>query len=73
MGLVNKMEHDPEGHERLQVHKRRRDVEPEIEASRAPVAKENEGDPAPLEQQDVEIRVETPGESASVNGCCCRQ
>ena len=48
------MEHDPESHERLQVHKRRRDVEPEVEVDRAPVARENEGDPAPLERQDVE-------------------
>ena len=28
------IEHDPEGHERLQVHKRRRDVEPEVEVER---------------------------------------
>ena len=33
---------------------------------RAPVARENEGDPARLEQQDVELPVEAPGESASV-------
>ena len=32
----------------------------------APAARENEGDPAPLEQQDVEMPVETLGESASV-------
>ena len=60
------MEHDPQGHERLQVHKSRRDVEPEVELDRAPVARENEGEPALLEQQDVEIPLETPGESASV-------
>ena len=47
-------------------HKRRRDVEPEIEANRAPVARENKGDPAPQERQDVEMLVDTPGESASV-------
>ena len=52
------MDHDPEGHERLQVHKRRRDVEPETEANRAPVARETEGDPAPQERQDVEMLVE---------------
>ena len=44
--IGEKMEHDPEGRERLQVHKRRRDVEPEVEVDRAPVAEENEGDPA---------------------------
>ena len=61
------MEHDPEGHKRLQAHRRRRDVELEIEANRAPVARESEGDPAPQEQrQDVEMRVEAPVESASV-------
>ena len=49
------MEHDPEGHERLQVHKHRRDVESEVEVDRAPVARQNEGDPAPLERQDVEM------------------
>ena len=45
--IGEKMEHDPEGHERLQVHKRRRDVEPEVDVDRAPVAEENECDPAP--------------------------
>ena len=60
------MEHEPEGHECLQVHKRRRDVEPEVEVDRAPVARENEGDPALVEQQDVEMLVATPVESASV-------
>ena len=43
--IGEQMEHDPEGHERLQAHKRRRDVEPEIE---------NEGGLAPQERQDVE-------------------
>ena len=60
------MEHYPEFHECLQVHKRRRDVEPEVEVDRAPVAGKNEGDPARVEQQDVEMPVETPVESASV-------
>ena len=64
--IGEQMEHDPEGHERLQGHKRRRDVEPEIGANRAPVARENEGDPAPQEQQDVEILGEALVESASV-------
>ena len=60
------MEHDPEGHERVQVHKRTRDVEPEVVVDWAPVARENEGDPAPVEQPDVEMPVETPVESACV-------
>ena len=59
------MEHDPEGQERLQAHKRRRDVELEVEVDRAPVARENEGDPAPLGRHDVEILVEAPVGSAS--------
>ena len=42
------------------------DVELEVGVDQAPAARENEGDPAPLEQQDVEMPVETPGESASV-------
>ena len=51
------------GHERLQVHKRRRVAELEVEEVRAP------GDPALLEQPDVEmlnLEVEAPAESASV-------
>ena len=60
------MEHDREGHERLQAHKRGRDVEPEVEANRAPVARENEGDPTPQERQYVEMPVEALAESASV-------
>ena len=60
------MGHDPESHERLQFHKRRRDVELEVEVDRALVARVNEDDPAPVEQQDVEMLVETPVESASV-------
>ena len=60
------MEHDPEGYESLQSHKRRRHVEPGIEANGAPVAMENEGLPAPRQQQDVEMPVEAPVESASV-------
>ena len=35
--IGEQMEHDPEGHERLQVHKRRGDVDLEIEANRGPV------------------------------------
>ena len=42
-------------------------MELEVEANRAPVARENESDPVPQEQQDVEMLVETPIESASVN------
>ena len=34
-----------EDHERLQVHKRRRDVEPEVEEVQAPVVRENARDP----------------------------
>ena len=41
-------------------------MEPEIKENRAPVARENEGDPAPQERQDVEMPVEAPVESASV-------
>ena len=64
--IGEQMEHDPEGHERLQAHKRRRDVEPEVEVDGAPVARENEGDPALVEQQYVEMPMDTPVESASV-------
>ena len=60
------MEHDPEGHKRLQVHKHSRDVEPEVEVDRVLVARENDGGPAPLEWRDVEMPVEAPVESASV-------
>ena len=60
------MEHPAKGHERLQAYKRRRDVETEIGANRAPVARKNEGDPAPQERQDVEMLAEAPAESASV-------
>ena len=52
--------------ERLQVHKRRRDAELEVEGDRAPVVREEEGDPALLGQQDVEMPVEVSGESAFV-------
>ena len=45
--IGEQMEHDTEGHERLQAHKRRRDVEPEIGTNRTQVARENEGDPTP--------------------------
>ena len=38
------MEHNPAGHERLQAHKHRRHVVPEIEAYWASVARENEGE-----------------------------
>ena len=37
-----------------------------LEWTRHPPARKNEGDPAPLEQQDVEMPVETLGESASL-------
>ena len=47
--IGEQMKHDPEGHERLQAHKRRRHVEPEVEANRATVARESEGDPASQE------------------------
>ena len=50
----------------LQPHKRGRDVEPEIGANRASVARENAGEPAPQERQDVEMPVDAPAESASV-------
>ena len=43
--IGEQMEHDPEGHERLKFHKRRRDVEPESEANGARIASENEADP----------------------------
>ena len=59
-------EHDFEGQERLQARKHRRDFGFEIEANRAPVASENEGDPARKERQDVEMPVETFVEFASV-------
>ena len=63
--IGEQMEQNPEGQERLQVHKRRRNVEPEVEVHRAPVTRENEDDPAPLERQDVEMQAEAPVESAS--------
>ena len=56
--------HYPEGHERLQVHKRRRDAEPELQGDQAKVGREDEGDPALLEEQDAEMPVEVS--SASV-------
>ena len=49
--LGQQMEHDPEGQERLQAHKRKRDVE--LEVGEAPVAAETADDPAPLRQQNV--------------------
>ena len=52
--IGEQMEHDPEVHESLQFHKHRRDVELEIEANQALVARENEG---PQERQDVEMAV----------------
>ena len=64
--IVEQLAHDPEGHERLQIHRCRRDVELEVRVDRAPVAREDDGDPAPLEQQDVEMPVDTPGEPAPV-------
>ena len=59
------MEHDPEGHERLQVPKCRRDVEPEIEPNWVLVAGENEVDPL-LQERQEEVLAEAPVESASV-------
>ena len=50
----------------MQVHQRRRGVEREVGVDRAPVVREDEGDPALLEQQENETQVETPVESASV-------
>ena len=50
----------------MEVHKRRRDAEFEDDGDRALVAREDQGDPALLEQQDVEMLVEVSGESASV-------
>ena len=38
----------------------------EVEVDRGPVARENKGDRAPLERQDVELLVEPPVECASV-------
>ena len=52
------MEHDPDGHEGLQIHNRRRDAKPEVKRDRASVVREHEGDPALLGQQDVEMPVE---------------
>ena len=49
--IGEQMEHHPQGHERMKVNKRRRDVETD-----APVARENEGDPAPLKRQDFDMR-----------------
>ena len=49
-----------------QPHNSGRDVEPEIGAKRASVARENAGEPAPQERQDVEMLVDAPAESASV-------
>ena len=40
-------------------------MDPEVQANRAPVARENEGDPAPQERQDVHMSVEALVESAS--------
>ena len=54
-----------DGHERLQAHKSR-DVELEIGANRASVARGHEGDLALQEQQDVEVPVEAPAAPASV-------
>ena len=65
------MEHDPEGYERLQVHKRRRDVKCEVEFDRGPVVRENEADPALVEQQYIEIPVGALVESASVKRGSC--
>ena len=35
-------------------------LELEVRVDWAPVAREDDGDPAPLEQQDVEMPVDTP-------------
>ena len=60
------MEHDHGGHERLQVHKRRQDAEPEVEEAQAPVVRETAGDPAPLSQQDIAMPTAMSDESTSV-------
>ena len=39
-------------------------MDPEVGEARAPVAKENAGDPALLEQQDAEMPVDVPAECA---------
>ena len=49
------MGHDPEDQEHLQVHKRRRDAEPEFEGDRA-VVREDEGDPTPLNSKMLRCR-----------------
>ena len=70
--IGNQLEHDPGGHERLQVHKRRRDAEPEVEGDQGPVVRENACDAALREQQDVEMLVEESSKSESVErgfGC----
>ena len=51
------MEFDLEDHERVQVHQSRRDVELEVQVDKAPVVWENEGAPALLKQQNVEMPV----------------
>ena len=43
--IGEQMEHDPQGHERLQVRKRRQYVELEVEVDWALVAREKEGHP----------------------------
>ena len=63
--IGEQVEHHPEGHERLQVHKRRRDAEPEVEGDRPLAVREDEADPAHQEQQDVEMPVEVSGESTT--------
>ena len=60
------MEHDPEGHERLQVHKCRRDVALEVGDAQAPVVAERADDPAPLEQRHVVLLAAVSTESTSV-------
>ena len=69
----DQMEHDPEGHECLQVHKRRRDVEPEVEVERTPVFRENEGDPHVWNSMMLRRRSNTWPFCVceTWSGCCC--
>ena len=49
--IGEQMEHHLEGHERLQVHKRRRKAVLEVQCDRASVVREDDGDLALLMQQ----------------------
>ena len=52
--IDEQMKYDPESQKRLQVHKRRRDADPEIEGDRSLIVKDDEGHPALLEQRVCE-------------------